>query len=122
MVAKTLWQELYLYLTGLGYEVYAPGQKRDKCQKSYVVIREEGGYSSAEGNLNGYRTFDFIIYHPINQYSTMEIYAESVKDALMAKRDRIRPTGYQTPSIIDDEVQAYTTSFTYQQFKQIRRI
>lgn len=119
-IPETLWQKIYLHLKKLGYEVYATGQKRDKCQNSYVVIKENGGYAMGDSDINGYRTFDIIIYHPINQYSSMEPYAENIKQA-MCNIKELRATGYQTPSIVDDEVQAYTTSFTYQQFKQIRR-
>lgn len=120
-VPQTLWQKIYLHLSKLGYEVYAPGQKRDKCANSYVVIKEEGGNSMDDGNVNGYRTFDIIIYHPIDMYSSMEPYAENIKAALVDIKE-LRPTGNQTPSITDDEIQAYTTSFSYQQFKQLRRI
>lgn len=120
-VPQTLWQKIYLHLAKLGYEVYSPGQKRDKCQNSYVVIKESGGNPIDDSNINGYRTFDIIIYHPIDMYSSMEPFAENIKTALVDIKE-LRPTGNQTPSITDDEVQAYTTSFSYQQFKQLRRL
>lgn len=118
-VPQTLWQKIYLHLSKLGYEVYSPGQKRDKCQNSYVVIKENGATATV-GNVAGYKLFDIIIYHPIENYSTMEFYAENIKEAIKAV-DELRPTGNEMPSIIDAEVQAYTTSVSYQQFKQLRR-
>lgn len=118
-VAQTLWQKIFLYLKKLGYEVYSQGQKRDKCKNSYVVIKENGIFAKA-GNIAGYKLFDIIIYHPISNYSTMEFYVENIKQALK-DIDELRPTGNETPSIIDSEVQAYTTSIEYQQFKKLRR-
>ncbi|MBY6918198.1 hypothetical protein [Clostridium botulinum] len=116
---QTVWQKIYLHLVKLGYDVYSAGQKRDKCQNSYVVVRESGVHAMV-GNVAGYKTFDIIIYHPIDNYSTMELYIENIKDALKDIYE-LRPTGNETPCIIDSEVQAYTTSVLYQQFKKLRR-
>lgn len=118
-VPQTLWQKIYLHLLKLGYEVYSIGQKRDKCQKSYVVVKENG-VTAMVGNVAGYKLFDIIIYHPMDNYSTMEPYVENIKQALAAI-DELRATGNETPAIIDSEVEAYTTSVIYQQFKQLRR-
>ncbi|EKQ52755.1 MULTISPECIES: hypothetical protein [unclassified Clostridium] len=118
-IPQTLWQEIYLHLKKLGYEVYSPGQKRDKCQNSYVVIKENGTFRVA-GNVAGYKLFDIIIYHPMSNYSTMEFYVENIKKAIK-DIDELVPTGNETPSIIDDQVQAYATSIEYKQFKGLRR-
>lgn len=118
-VPQTLWQKIFLHLAKLGYEVYSPGQKRDKCKNSYVVIKENGIFAKA-GNVSGYKLFDIIIYHPISNYSTMEFYVENIKQALN-DIDELKATGNETSSIIDSEVQAYTTSIEYQQFKKLRR-
>jgi hypothetical protein len=118
-VPQTLWQNIFLHLCKLEYEVYSAGQKRDKCKNSYVVIKENGVVAMV-GNVAGYKLFDIIIYHPMDNYSTMEPYVENIKEAIKLI-DELRPTGNETPPIIDSEVQAYTTSVTYQQFKQLRR-
>ncbi|NFM46863.1 hypothetical protein FDB72_12085 [Clostridium botulinum] len=118
-IPETLWQKVYLYLKKLGYNVYAPGQKRNKCTESYVVIKENGVHALV-GNISGYKLFDIIVYNPMDQYSTMEFYVENLKEALKKIED-LRPTGNETPSIIDYDVQAYTTSIEYQQFKSLRR-
>lgn len=118
-VPQTLWQKIYLHLSKLGYEVYSIGQKRDKCENSYVVIKENGTTATA-GNVAGYKLFDIIIYHPMDNYSTMEPYVENIKQALTAINE-LRPTGNETPAIMDSEVSAYTTSVAYQQFKRLRR-
>lgn len=116
---QTLWQKIYLHLVKLGYEVYSAGQKKDKCQKSYVVIKENG-VTALAGNVAGYKLFDIIIYHPIDNYSTMEAYTENIKMALK-DIDELSPMGNERPCIIDSEVQAHTTSVLYQQFIKLRR-
>ncbi|MBU5268893.1 hypothetical protein ACQX0N_11845 [Clostridium tepidum] len=118
-IPQTVWQKIYLHLKKLGYEVYSPGQKRDKCTDSYVVIKEGGTYA-LNSNVNGYKLFDIIIYHPMSNYSSMEFYVENIKQAMKAIGE-LRPTGNETPSIVDDKVEAYTTSIEYQQFKRLRR-
>lgn len=117
---KTVWQKLYLYLMKKGFEVYSPGQKRDKCTKSYIVLKENGVHA-LDSNTNGFKLFDVIIYHPKTNYSTMELYVENIKKALKDKyiRQYLTPTGNETPSILDDGVEGYTTSIEYQQFKKL---
>ncbi|WPC42958.1 hypothetical protein [Clostridium sp. JS66] len=119
IVPQTLWQKIYLNLKNLGYEVYSIGQKRDKCENSYIVIKENGVFAKA-GNVAGYKLFDIIIYHPITNYSSMELYVENIKQDLKCI-DELKPTGNETPTVIDSEVEAYTTSIEYQQFKKLRR-
>ncbi|BFN04371.1 hypothetical protein [Clostridium tetani] len=118
-IPQTLWQKIYLHLKKLGYKVYSPGQKRDKCTESYLVIKENGTYA-LNSNVNGYKLFDIIIYHPMSNYSTMEFYVENIKQA-MKDITELRPTGNETPAIIDEKIEAYTTSIEYQQFKSLRR-
>lgn len=69
----------------LGYNVYAPGQKRNKCTESYVVIKENGVHALV-GNISGYKLFDIIVYSPMDQYSTIEFYVENIKEALKNRR------------------------------------
>ena len=121
VVPKTLWQKIYLHLKKLGYEVYSPGQKRDKCSEGYVVIKENGEYGQVgAGNKIGYRLFDFIIYYPISNYSNMEFYIESIKQALKEIKE-IRATGNSTPAFPDDKIDAYTVSIEYQALRKLRR-
>lgn len=120
MATNTLWQKINLYLQGKGYNVYSPGQKRDKCTDSYIVIKENGVYGQEGGNQLGYKMIDIIIYHPLNKYSSMEAYLESVKKDLKEIKE-LRSTGNETPIIIDDEVKAYTSSIEYQALKTLRR-
>jgi len=119
-IPQTVWQEIYSHLKKLGYEVYSPGQKRDKCTDSYVVVKENGTYAT-NGDVNGYKLFDIIIYHPMSNYTSMEFYVENIKQA-MKDIGELRPTGNETPSIIDDKVAAYTSSVEYVQYKQLKKI
>lgn len=118
---QTVWQKVYLFLKRRGYEVYSLGQKRDKCTDSYIVLKENGTHA-LDSNVNGYKLFDVIIYHPKTNYSTLELYANDVKKALKDKEitQFLRPTGNETPSILDNEVEGYTISIEYQQFKNLK--
>lgn len=119
-VPQTVWQKIYLHLKKLGYEVYSPGQKRNKCTDSYIVIKENGIHGQEGSNKVGYKLIDIIIYHPMSNYSSMEFYVENIKQALQVIKE-LRPTGNETPAIMDSEVQAYTTSIGYQALKTLRR-
>lgn len=117
---KTVWQKIYLHLKKKGFEVYSVGQKRDKCTNSYIVLKEDGTHA-LNSNVNGYKLFDVIIYHPKENYSTMELYVEDVKKILKDKEmsKYLRPTGNETPSILDTEVEGYTSSIEYIQYKKL---
>lgn len=120
IIPKTLWQKIYLHLLKLNYLVYSPGQKRDKCQDPYVVIKDTGTYGQEGNNKVGYKLFDIIIYYPLQSYSSMESYIENIKEELKQIKE-IRYTGNETPCVIDDEVKAYTSSIEYQGVKTLRR-
>ncbi|EQB3101464.1 hypothetical protein ACYIU4_002827 [Clostridium botulinum] len=117
---KTVWQKIYLYLKKLGYKVYSVGQKRDKCTNGYIVLKENGTHA-LDSNVNGYKLFDVIIYYPQDKYSSMEFYVEDVKKVLKDKEitQFLRATGNETSVILDGEVEGYTTSIEYQQFKKL---
>lgn len=117
---QTVWQKMYLHLKKKGYEVYSPGQKRDKCKESYVVIKDKGTYAQGEGNIVGYQLFQVDIFHPLDSYSTMEFYVENIKEALKDIRE-LKATGNVKTVILDDEIQAYKESIEYKLLKILRR-
>lgn len=115
----TLWKKTYLHLKKRGFDVYSLGQKRDACENPYLVIKENGVHALSS-NVNGYKLFNIIIYYPKNNYSDMEMYIEHVKDSIV-EIPELRPTGNETPVIIDADVGAYTSSIEYQFFKSLRK-
>lgn len=112
------WHDIYLHLKSKGIEIYSQGQKTDTCQSNYVVLKDNGQYGIAGSYKTGYSLIDVIIFCPINKYSQVEGYKTELK-GYMKELQGIKPTGNETPVIIDDSVKAYTTSIEYQILKRL---
>ncbi|WP_315114548.1 hypothetical protein [uncultured Clostridium sp.] len=115
---QTHYQEIYLNLKSKGFDVYAPEQKRDKCIKPYVVIKENGQFAMA-GNVAGYNLVQIFCYYPKDQCSQLEFFVDNVKTAL-DKIDFLRPTGNRSPVLFFEEIQAYGQSMEYQIFHKFK--
>lgn len=113
-----MWNKVYLHLKSKGIKVYSPGQHKGLCEDSYVVLRDGGGDSFAGTNKVGQSILDVIIYHPNNRYSSLDSYKKEVKKYLEEVKG-IRKTGFETPVLMEDEKQAYTTSIEYQILKRL---
>lgn len=116
-IPLTHYQRIYKQLKENDFEVYSLGQKKGKCENGYVVIKENG-IAGQDGNVVGFSLVDIIVFYPLDEYSKMELYVNKIKSVLK-KLGFIRPTGNITPSIIDEEVEAYTCSIEYQIFKKL---
>lgn len=113
-----MWQKTYKHLESKGFKVYSPGQHTGSCTESYIVLRDAGGNRTAGSRRLGWGLIDAIIYHPVNNYSTLGDYAKSVK-AAMNEIKELQFTGLQTPVLIEEEKQAHTTSLQYQLLKRL---
>ncbi|MZQ76206.1 MAG: hypothetical protein GT589_08675 [Peptoclostridium sp.] len=113
-----MWKAIYLHLKSKGLAVYSPGQHSGPCTSSYVVLRDAGVNAFAGTNQVGYALMDVIVYHPVGQYSTLGDYVQSIRSA-MKKIPEARFTGYETPVLMEEEKQGYTTSLQYQIMKRI---
>jgi len=112
------YQIIYMHLKKLGYEVYAPGQKRDKCDKPYVVIKESGQYAT-NGNVNGYSLIQIFCYYPKDKYSQLEFFIDNVRESL-SEIDFLKMTGNKSPIMFFEEIQAYGQSVEYQVFHRLK--
>ena len=113
-----MWNKTYLHLKSKGINVYSPGQHKGLCTESYVVLRDGGGDSFAGTNKVGYSILDVIIYHPNNRDSSLGSYKKEVKKHLEEVKG-LKKTGFETPVVMDDDKQAYTTSIEYQILKRL---
>lgn len=113
-----MWKKIYLHLKGKGIGVYSPGQHAGLCTSSYVVLKDAGANAFAGTNQVGYTIMDVIIYHPVGKYSTLADYVQSIRSA-MKEIPEARFTGYETPVLMEEEKQGYTTSLQYQILKRI---
>ncbi|MBC2579993.1 hypothetical protein [Clostridium sp. DJ247] len=112
---QTHYRRIYAYLKESGYDVYSIGQKTGKCEKEYIVIKENG---TSGNEYVGYSLVDIIIFYPLSKYSEMELYVKNIKK-LLKDLKFLQFTGNITSSIVDRDVEAYTSSIQYQIFKKI---
>lgn len=101
-----------------GLEPYPPGVQRGQCKKPYVVVKDDIQNPMAGSNKVGYKIIDLIIFYPKNRYSEIDDYKRKVKTS-MNKLNFIRKTGNETPVMIDEARNAYTTSIEYMIHKRI---
>jgi len=113
-----MWKKIYSHLKAKGFAVYSPGQHTGLCASSYVVLKDSGSNAFAGTNQVGYALMDVIIYHPAGKYSTLGDYVKSIRSA-MKEIPEARFTGYETPVLMEEEKQGYTTSLQYQIMKRI---
>lgn len=119
MQRRNKWKDIYTLIKSKGEEVYSPGQKNDICKNRYVVIKESGTYPSTGSNKIGYSLMEIIVYYPLNQYSEIDGFKEKLK-LFMKELKGIKPTGNETPIIVDDGAKAYTLSIEYQIHKKLQ--
>lgn len=115
---QTHYQQIYIHLINKGFDVYAPMQKRDKCSKHYVVIKENGQFAQT-GNVNGYSLIQIFCYYPRDTYGKLEFFIDNVKEALN-EIDFLKATGNKSPIMFFEEVQAYGQSMEYQVFHKLK--
>lgn len=115
---KSIWQLIYDHLKAEGFEVYAPGQHVGECRSNYVVIKDAGA-----NRLSSFSTdqalYDAMCYVPMTKFSALESYVGSVKSSLKKLFPMIKPTGYQTPSFLDDTNNSYMISVQYSNYRKI---
>lgn len=115
---KSIWQILYDHLTAEGFDVYSPGQHLGECRAKYVVLKDAGA-----ARLNSYSTdaclYDFMCYVPATQFSSLEPYVTEVKAALKKLFPLIKPTGFQSPSFLDDANNSQMISVQYSNYRKV---
>ena len=112
------WQDLYLFLTSKGYDVYTPGQKEGECLSKYIVIKYAG---SVKADMISSRRdlYDLILYVPKANYSLLESFVQQV----ISDMKEIEPLfmsydNQQDTSYFDDSVKAHFVSIVYMNYKK----
>ncbi|CEH34715.1 hypothetical protein [Romboutsia lituseburensis] len=108
--------ELYKHLKEKGFDVYSIGQHEGICSSPYLVIKENTEMDIVGTSFNN-ELIDIIIYYPKGSYSKLNPYLKSVKGS-MAEINKLKRAYDPTPIVIDDEKEAYTTSFSYKKIKK----
>lgn len=119
-VEDTRYKDIFLHLKNKGYAVYTPGQKRGECETKYVVVKDSGSAGVAGISSSG-DLYDILLYVPRDYFSQMEKFKEDVKKDMDGLFPMIRPTHFETPSYLDETVQAHMVSVQYINYKKNRR-
>ena len=110
-----MFTQIYKHLKNSGFDVYSIGQHKGVCTKPYIVIKENGESEIVGTSLTN-DIVELLIYYPIGTYSKLNEYKQSTLYAMKLLRD-IRRVIESSPTIIDDDKKAYTTSYYYRKIK-----
>lgn len=112
------WQDLYLFLTSKGYDVYTPGQKEGECLSKYIVVKYAG---SVKADMISSRRdlYDLILYVPKANYSQLEPFVQQVISVMKEIEPLFMPyDNQQDTSYFDDSVKAHFVSIVYMNYKK----
>ena len=112
------WQDLYLFLTSKGYDVYTPGQKEGECLSKYIVVKYAG---SVKADMTSSRRdlYDLILYVPKASYSQLESFVQQVISDMKEVEPLFMPyDNQQDTSYFDDSVKAHFVSIVYMNYKK----
>lgn len=113
-----MWQTIYNKLKEKGLNPYPPGRHQGECKERYCVVKENSQVPFFNSNRVGYKLIDIIVFVPLASYIQVEPYMQEIRVA-MKELPYLRKTGNETPTIVDDEKKAYTTSIEYQILKKL---
>ena len=111
-----MFTQIYKHLKNNGFDVYSIGQHKGICTKPYIVIKENGESEIVGTSLTS-NVVELLIYYPIGAYTKLDGYKKSTLCSMKALKG-IRRVMQSMPTVIDDDKQAYMTSFTYRKIKK----
>ena len=111
-----MFTQIYKHLKNNGFDVYSIGQHKGICTEPYIVIKENGE-SEIAGTSLANDIVELLIYYPIGAYSKLNEYKQSILYSMKLLMG-VRRVIQSMPTIIDDDKQAYMTSFTYRKIKK----
>lgn len=107
-----------MHLKNAGFDVYSPGTKTGECISEYLVVKNDG--SSRHMNFStDIDLYSIMCYVPKDQYSSLEILVQNVKQTMKGLEPMITPYGSQTPSYYDDSYKAHMISIEYKNYKKL---
>jgi len=97
--ADSRWQDIFLHLEEVGFEVYSPGVKVGDCTSEYIVVKNDGSskHTSFSTDVDMYAV---MCYVPKDKYSQLEPLVQRVKERMKELEPMIFPYGSQTLAIM----------------------
>ncbi len=105
------WKEIYEFLKENGFNVYSIGQHKGLCLSPYIVLRNNGNTYKYSNTVTEY---ELLIYMPLDQYSKFEEHIQEVTSIMNKLFPLIKLTYGPSEHYLDEDVQGYMTSITYQ--------
>lgn len=116
--ADSRWQDIFLHLESVGFDVYPPAVKIGECESKYIVIKNDGSTRHL-GVSTDDDFYAIMCYVPKQAYSSLEPFVQQVKQSMKELEPMILPYGNQTPSYYDDSVKAHMISIQYVNYKKV---
>lgn len=110
-----MFKEIYKHLKNNGFDVYSIGQHKGICSSPYLVIKENGVNEIIGTSLNN-EMAEIMVYYPLGAYSELNQYKQSTLCCMKLLKG-VRRIIESSPTIIDDDKKAFTTSFYYRKIK-----
>lgn len=118
MNKESVLKQIRHHLENKGFNVFYPTQHEGECITEYLVISYTNAVKQEPVSTSG-DIYDIMCYVPKNRYSrSMEIAAE-VRETMKELFPLVRPTGYETPTFYDEEVNAHMVSIEYVNYRRI---
>ncbi len=119
-MAKSILQEIYLFLKENNINVFLPVQHIGECKENYVVVKDMGS-SKADNISSSNSIYEVMCYVPKESFSSLEIYVLEIKEVMKKLKYKIKisSTNYETPSFYDEDVKAHMISVQYEVYKKL---
>ena len=103
-------ESIFAALKQAGVEVRLPAQKRDICLSPYAVV-----FESERGLVNGMDMckIQIRVFVPLENYSALAPFTETVREAMRPLRGRVRETGRSLGAGVEDKFCAHRTALEY---------
>ncbi len=111
-----VYEKISRFLQEKGFEVYSVGEHKGFCKTPYLVIKDKGQKPYSKTNVN-FQDYEIIVFYPFGTFFQVQPFINQVVETL-SQLPFLKYSQNQTPTVIDPEVRAYTTSLTYTVYKQ----
>ena len=118
MSSSSRWKDLFNHLKQKGFDVYPPATKVGECTSPYLVVKMEGSTKLPQFSTDK-ELYSVLCYVPLSNYSDLESYKQSVKEAMKELKPMFYPNGFETASYYDEFVKAHMISIEYRNYKKL---
>ena len=115
MSELTRWRDIYKALDDAGVDTYSPGQHKGECLSKYAVVKQDGSTAAYEFS-SSVMYYKILCYCPQNEYSTLETFLSTVKQAMKALEPMIMYAQQQDAPYYDEDVKGWMVAIRYRNY------